>query len=139
MLKDEALKYYGAGNYNCAETIIRAANDYYGLGLCEHDMKMVAGFGGGIQSGNVCGTLLSSVSALSMKYVEAKAHDSADIRPVTNSLLRRFNEAFGSQLCRDIKVQHFSKEFKCRETILMACDILENTINDYEAQKAENA
>ena len=32
MLKDEIGKYYFDGNYNCAETIIRAGNDYYNLG-----------------------------------------------------------------------------------------------------------
>ena len=32
MLKDLAAKYYQQG-YNCAETIIRAGNKYYNLGL----------------------------------------------------------------------------------------------------------
>ena len=44
MLKDYAKKYYG-DNYNCAETIIRAANDYYGLHLNDRDMIMVGSFG----------------------------------------------------------------------------------------------
>ena len=40
MLKDEIGKYYFDGNYNCAETIIRAGNDYYQLGL--HDEGKLA-------------------------------------------------------------------------------------------------
>ena len=55
MLKETAKKYYFEGNYNCAETIIRAANDFYGLKLNDRDMIMVGGFGGGMQTGSSCG------------------------------------------------------------------------------------
>ena len=41
MLKDIFEKYYFDGNYNCAETMIRAANEYYSLGLHDRDMILV--------------------------------------------------------------------------------------------------
>jgi len=131
MLKDIAMKYYSEQNYNCAETIIRAANEYYDLGLHDHDMILVAGFGAGIQTGNVCGAILSAVSVLSMKYVEASAHESSDIRPVTMKLTREFQERFNSLLCRDIKPQCFTKEGRCSVTVSIACDILEKVISEY--------
>lgn len=135
MLKDFIGKYYGAGNYNCAETIVRAANDYYGLELHDRDMIMVAAYGGGIQTGSTCGAVLGAVAVLSMKYVEAKAHESEDIKPVVTKLMRKFNEKFNSTLCKDIKAQVFSPEVKCRNTIEIACDILEETIAEYEAER----
>ncbi len=135
MLKDIANKYYMSDNYNCAETIIRAANEYYGLDLHDRDMIMVAGFGGGIQSGSVCGAVLSAVSVLSMKYVEKYAHTSEDIHPVTMMLLRKFKEKYGSTLCRDIKPQSFKPEYRCQKTIETACDILEETLKEYEEKK----
>ncbi len=135
MLKDIFGRYYFDGNYNCAETMIRAANEYYGLGLHDRDMIMVGGYGGGMQCGNTCGAVLSAVAVLSMKYVENRAHDSKDIRPAAQLLIRKFNEKYGSTLCKDIKPQSFTTEYRCRKTIEAACDILEATITQYEAER----
>lgn len=136
MLKDLLPKYYFEQNYNCAETILRAANEYYDLQLHERDMILVGAYGAGIQSGNTCGAVLSAAAVLSMKYVEAKAHESEDIRPVVVKMMRKFNEKYGSTLCKDIKPQSFKPEYRCRETINTACDILEETIAEYESEKS---
>ena len=135
MLKDLLPKYYVEQNYNCAETILRAANEYYDLKLHDRDMILVGAYGAGIQSGNTCGAILSAAAVLSMKYVEAKAHESEYIRPVVVKLMRKFNEKYGSTLCKDIKPQSFKPEYRCRETINTACDILEETIAEYEAER----
>lgn len=134
MLKDVAEKYYFSQNYNCAETIIRAANEYYNLGLHERDMILVAGFGAGMQTGNTCGTLLSAISVLSMKYVESRAHESKDIHAVSVLLTRKFNQKFESTLCKDIKPKFFTQENRCHNTVCEACDILEEVIAEYDAK-----
>ncbi len=135
MLKDVYAKYYFEGNYNCAETIIRAANEYYELGLHDRDMIMVGAYGAGIQCGNTCGAVLSAAAVLSMKYVEAKAHESEDIKPVVMKLMRKFQAKYGSTLCKDIKPQSFKPEYRCRMTIEASCDILEETIAEFEAER----
>jgi len=140
MLKDLLGKYYFDGNYNCAETILRAGNEYYSLGLHDRDMIMVAAYGAGIQTGSTCGAVLAGASILSMKYVEAKAHESEDIRPVVNKLIRAFNAEYSSILCKDIKPQSFKPEYRCLKTIETSCDIIEKVIAEYEAEKgAKNA
>lgn len=135
MLKDLLGKYYFEGNYNCAETILRAGNDYYNLGLHDRDMIMVAAYGAGIQTGSTCGAVLAGASLLSMKYVDAKAHESEDIRPVVNKLIKGFNNEYSSLLCKDIKPQSFKPEYRCLKTIETACDLLEKVIAEYEAEK----
>ncbi len=137
MLKDLLPKYYFDQNYNCAETILRAANEYYDLGLHDKDMILVGAYGAGIQSGNTCGAVLSVAAVLSLKYVEAKAHESEDIRPVVQKMMRKFNEKYGSILCKDIKPQSFKPEYRCQMTIETSCDILEETIAEYEAERAK--
>lgn len=132
MLKDVYSKYYHDQNYNCAETIIRAANDYYDLKLHDRDMIMLAAYGGGIQTGNTCGAILAAVSVLSMKYVEQKAHDSKNIKPITTDLIRRFNEKYGSILCKEIKPQSFDPQLRCQKTVETACDILEAVLSEYD-------
>lgn len=137
MLKDLLPKYYFDQNYNCAETILRAANEYYDLGLHDKDMILVGAYGAGIQSGNTCGAVLSVAAVLSLKYVEAKAHESEDIRPVVQKMMRKFNEKYGSILCKDIKPQSFKPEYRCQMTIETSCDILEETIAEYEAERSK--
>lgn len=136
MLKDYVEPYYFEQNYNCAEALLHGANDYYNLGLGEHDMKLAAGFGAGMQTGNICGTVLSAIGILSMKYVEAKAHESTDIKPVTQLFLRRFREGLnGSLLCKDLKAAYFRPDTRCIDTVLTACDVLEQVLAEYEAGK----
>ena len=131
MLKDLADRYYFEGNYNCAESILRAANEYYGLGLHDRDMILMAGFGAGMQTGDTCGTLLSAIGVLSMKFVAAKAHESADIRPAATLLTRKFRQRFGDTLCKNIKAAHFRPEVRCQFTVHAACDLLEETLAEY--------
>lgn len=137
MLKDEIGKYYFEGNYNCAETIVRGGNDYYNLGLHDEDMKMVGVFGAGIQCGNTCGAVLGAACILSMKYIESKAHESSEIKPVTMKLMKKFQEKYGSVLCKDMKPQSFNPEYRCQKTVEDACDILEQVIAEYEAEKQQ--
>ena len=136
MLKDVCAKYYFEGNYNCAETLIRSGNEYYGLELHDRDMIAFGVFGAGIQTGNTCGAIISAASILSMKYIEKKAHESTDIKPVTTALIRKLNEKYGSVLCKNIKPQSFDKELRCKYTVDSVCDILEQVIAEYESTKA---
>ena len=135
MLKDVCEKYYLGSNYNCAEAIIRAGNEYYNLGLHENEMKMMGGYGAGIQCGASCGAVLSGVAILSLKYIETCAHESEDIRPVTLKLIKEFKNRYGSILCKDIKPQSFTPELRCKNTVETACDILESVLADYEQNK----
>ena len=137
MLRDCAMKYYFEANYNCAETIVRAANEYYDLGLHDQDMKLVAAYGAGIQTGNTCGALLSGAAILSMKYVEQRAHESADIKPVTTLLVRRFKEKLGGLDCKEVKPRFFQPGIRCQHTVETACDVLESVIDEYEATRKE--
>ena len=137
MLKDIVTKYYFDLNFNCAETILHAANEYYGLGLHERDMIMVAAYGAGMQAGNTCRAILSALSVLSVKYVEAKAHESEDIRPVSILLTRRIQEKYGSLMCKDIKPKYFVPEIRCLNTVNIACDVLEEVISEYEQSKVK--
>lgn len=131
MLKDLLPKYYFDGNYNCAETILRAGNEYYNLDLHDRDMISFGAFGAGIQTGNTCGAVLAAAGILSMKYIEAKAHESEDIKPVVSAMMRKFNEKYKSTLCKDIKPQSFKPEYRCQKTIEVACDIIEEVIGEY--------
>lgn len=129
-LKETAEKYYKIEDYNCAETLIHAANEYYDLGLHEEDMKMMAGFGGGMFVGSTCGALVGATAALSRLIVKDRAHRELDqIRPACQRLYRNFRTGYGqeSTLCKDLKPHWHSAEEKCWPTVARACEILEET------------
>ena len=111
MLAETAVKYYHMG-YNCAESIIRAGNEVYGLDLHDRDMKMTAAFGGGFQIGDVCGALCGAACVVSARYVETKAHDCSFLRTLTQKLVIAFQNKMGSRLCAKIKPVYHSKEKK---------------------------
>lgn len=132
MLKDIAIEYYNNHNYNCAECIIRAGNDYYDLKLHDHDMKMVAAFGKGIQVCDVCGTLTGAACLISSKYVETKAHETPKLPSITAKMIRAFEKHFKSRLCLEIRKTHFDKEVRCLHTVEEACDIIEEVIKEID-------
>ena len=138
MLKETAIKYYQQG-YNCAESIIRAGNEEYSLGLHDRDMNMAAAFGGGFQIGDVCGALSGAACVISSRYVEVKAHDCNELRPLTQKLVIAFQNRMGSRLCSAIKPVYHSSELGCQNTVAISAEVLEAVLMEWEkAQKGNN-
>ncbi|MCI9041703.1 C-GCAxxG-C-C family (seleno)protein [Dubosiella newyorkensis] len=128
-LSELAVQEYTNG-FNCSESIIRASNDYYDLNLHEEDMKMMAGFGSGMYTGLTCGALSASIAALSKKIIETKAHDQLDeIRPLSQKVVASFNKKLGHTQCAQIKPKHYTKEHKCKETVRLAAQSLEEVLS----------
>lgn len=132
MLKEDLSVYYFDRNYNCAESLLRAANDYYDLGLDDNALMLVGSYGAGMQTGNTCGAILAASAVLSLMYIDEKAHESDDIKPVMEILMKHFEEEFGSTLCSNIKPQCFVEGKRCLKAVETACDILQKTISEYE-------
>jgi C_GCAxxG_C_C family probable redox protein len=65
MLIEKIEEYYKEHDLNCAETMLYAANDVYGLELDKKALKMAAGFGGGMYIRSVCGALAGGIMVIS--------------------------------------------------------------------------
>lgn len=131
-LQDLVRKYYMEQGYNCAETLIHAGNEYYNLHLHEDDMKMMAGFGGGMFVGSTCGALVGSVATISKLVIKTKAHDQMqDIRPVVVRCNQHFREVLGATDCAHVKARHHSKEIRCLNTCLLASQVLEDVLKEF--------
>lgn len=133
MLEQLAKKYYEE-NYNCAETIIRAGNEYYQLGLSDEAMKAFGGFGGGMQCGQVCGGLTGAIGVISSKYIEKKAHETKDLRNKVQTLIRNYRTNFNSLDCKDIKQHYYDPQTHCLKTVIKAAEVLEKTIQQFEEE-----
>ena len=93
MLKDYALHYYEQG-YNCAESLVYGANAAWHLNLDENACHLMAGLGGGLQVGDVCGALTGAVCALGCLIVKTfDASGSRTSAPAAGIAALRGNQA----------------------------------------------
>lgn len=132
MLKDKVRDLYLNRNYNCAEAILRAANEEYALDISDNDLRLIGGFGGGVQSGAFCGAVLSAVSVISLKLIATKAHETDDLNPAVNMLISSFIRQFGSTLCSGLKPVYSVPEQRCIRIVEGACDALEKVLAVYD-------
>jgi C_GCAxxG_C_C family probable redox protein len=124
-IENDYMKEHGL---NCAETILRVANEELGLGLDRNALLLAAGFGGGMAVGNVCGALTGAIMVLGRLYVKERAHESARIKDVEKKLIAAFEKEFGTLLCVPIKGKYFHPEFHCKGVVLAAARLLENLL-----------
>lgn len=115
-------------DWNCAEHVLVGANRVYGLGLPDEAMKLAAGFGGGLASGDVCGALCGAIMVLGVLFVKQRAHESETIKVLTNELLDRYREKMGDIDCTPLKENFRTEEFRCRDIILCAVEILDDIV-----------
>ena len=136
--EDCVRKYYIDENYNCSECLIHAANEYYGLNIDPEDMKMFGGFGSGMYSGIICGTLVANVAILSKMVIKNKAREETEeILPVINRMVRNFNEHLEGNTCRELRPKYYTKEESCLKTVLLAAEVLQKAVDELK-EKVEN-
>src|SRR5665647_3312591 len=88
---------------NCAEVMLRAANDKYGFNLSEESFRMLQGFGAGFYSERTCGAFSGSLAALGVLYTEDRPSDQAKMTKAAKLLVKEFEKEFGSLNCDYIK------------------------------------
>lgn len=128
MLKETAVRYYSEG-YNCAESLIRAANEIWKLGLDEKACHLAGGLGGGLQIGDVCGALTGAVCALSCLIIETRAHDCPQLKPLTQKVVLAIQEQLGSRRCDEIKPRLHTAERRCSSVVEICAEVLESVLD----------
>ena len=129
MLQERAKQYYDQ-DYNCAETILRAANDEYQLGLDEAALRLAAGFGGGMGCGQTCGALCGGVCAISAALVENRAHVTPELRAKTTKLVAAFRRILGDTQCKILVQKYKTPETRCWKTVELGCQALSEVMEE---------
>lgn len=117
--------------YNCAEKIVRAANEVYKLGLDQSALRLAAGFGGGMAVGETCGTVTGSVMVLSSLLVKEYAHESDKIRLAEVDFIRRYKRLTESLLCKELKAKYSNGQDRCKKMVLLAAKLLDEVIAEH--------
>jgi len=130
-MKLDALKgYYLDGGYNCAESVLRTANEEFGLGLDEKALRTAGGFGGGMGCGNACGALCGAIQALGAAMLSGRAADCPGFRDKCGAYFRSFEEALGSSLCAELGPKYKNPTARCYTVVRTAYELLEKAMED---------
>lgn len=129
MLKEMLEQGFGEKeDLNCAEKILQAANIAYELGLDREALKLAAGFGGGMAIGDKCGALTAAVMVLGRLFIKDRAHESTRIKELTKELWETYMNDMGAIDCIPLKKMHATEEFKCRNVIIKAAEVLDDIV-----------
>ena len=119
-------EYYVEKDYNCAETVLRAANEEYGLGLDESAYRLVGGFGGGMGCGSTCGALSSGIAVISRLLIGERAHATDGFKEKCAEFCQMFERKLGSTECSVLKEKYLEETNRCLKTVELAYGLLED-------------
>ncbi len=91
--------------FNCSQAVLASFCWKYGLNR-ELGFRLACGFGGGLQSGEVCGAVAAAVMIIGLKYGNALAADKLSKKRCyekTGEFIAAFKSHHGSILCRDLR------------------------------------
>lgn len=129
MLIEKAMKYYDKSyDLNCAETMLYAANDEYGLDLDKKALKTMAAFGGGMAVESVCGAISGSIAALGVLFTKERAHESDRIKILAKEFIYKFYERLGSDNCKILKDKYRNDDIRCSRMIEVSAEILDEIV-----------
>lgn len=115
---------YITKGYNCAEALLRTANEDFCLNVPEESFKLVSGFGGGMGCGDICGALSSAISVIGALLVEGHAHATDGFSDKCAAFCQNFIEKEGSTKCGDIKEKNVEEDLRCFKTVEATYELL---------------
>lgn len=143
---DKALELF-SNNFNCSQAVLTAFAPDFGLDE-KLALKIGTSFGGGARNGEMCGAVSGALMVLGLKYGHFDAADSeqkSKAYSIAVEYTKRFKEANGSIVCRDLLGYDLSKPDEmacikekglfgdvCPKAIKSAVEILEGVLADYE-------
>jgi len=129
LLLEKARKYYDkAYNFNCAETMLYAADDEYNMNLSKETLKTMAAFGGGMGVESVCGAITGSLAALSILFTIEKGHESDRNKNLSKEFFQKFTGKLGTDNCAILKGNYKNDELRCTTMIETAAKILDEIV-----------
>ncbi|MGN1051175.1 MAG: C-GCAxxG-C-C family protein [Acutalibacteraceae bacterium] len=145
MTKGDKAKELFEKGYNCAQSIVGAFCEDYGVDV-ETATKLSSGFGGGMgRLREVCGAFSGMVMVMNMAYGYSNPSDNkakTDLYKHIQNLGERFKEANGSIVCRELlgisisggspenRTKEYYKKRPCSEICRTAGNILEEYLNE---------
>ena len=115
-------------DFSCAEKILYASNEVYGLGLDGESMKMSAGLAGGLYSDLVCGAISAGALVLAKLFIRERAHEKPGVGHLVEELISTVKENLGGTSCVFLKDRYRKPEGGCTGLVVNIAKVLETII-----------
>lgn len=102
MSKGDIAKQIFEQGYNCAQSVLMAYSEDFGIS--KRDAARIAcGLGGGIaRMRETCGAALGAIMIIGLRYSDGSADDKTDIYERSRAFLEEFQKKCGSCVCREL-------------------------------------
>ena len=100
----DAKQYFYKGGLNCAESTLRCLIEDGAIDVPIETVRMMSGFGGGMQRGSICGAVTGAVAAIGS--ARGRTEPGEDRKPSASAVrefLKRFEEEFGTLYCKELQ------------------------------------
>ena len=129
----EIVKKYQQGGNNCAETVLKACDEYFGLHMPEEAVRMVSVMGGGVAgSGCICGALNSACHVLGLLVGRATPEEKtkADMNAPVREFYQRWIDVYHASCCRVLKSPAHGGPVSCPDLMMGTTELLVQFIED---------
>lgn len=143
---DKAVELFN-NNFNCSQAVFTVFATEYGISE-ELALKLSTSFGGGARSGELCGAVSGALMVLGLKFGHYHAEDNEEKQKaysLAKEFIKRFREANGSIVCRDLlgydltveddcKIINSKNLFKtiCPKMVKSSVEIIEQILDEYK-------
>jgi len=96
---------YFSRDYNCAQSVLLAMQEYYGIGRSRLVPRIATAFGGGIgRRGSLCGALTGAIMAIGLKHGTNKTVliEKEKAYEIALKFYDQFAKECGSPFCREL-------------------------------------
>ena len=123
-MKQDVTQYFYKGGLNCAESTLRCLIEAGAIDAPPEAVRMMTGFGGGMQRGTTCGAVVGAVAALGWATGRTEPGQSreASAREV-REFLRRFEACFGTLDCRALQATYVKDHALKSEGMYRSCTV----------------
>ncbi len=120
----EINKYFYNGGLNCAETVLKCLIEDGVIDAPPETIRMMTGFGGGMQRGTTCGAVVGAVAAIgwAMGRTEPDEPRGRSAEAV-RKFLGRFEAEFGTINCRELQRTYVKEHALKSEGMYRTCTV----------------
>ena len=118
----DVTRYFYKGGLNCAESTLRCLIEDGVIAPPPEVVRMMTGFGGGMQRGTTCGAVVAAVAAIGWATGRTEPGQSREpSAAAVREVLRRFEETFGSLTCRELQAVYVKEHALKSEGMYRSC------------------
>lgn len=120
----EVTRYFYNGGLNCAESTLRCLIESGAVDAPANAVRMMTGFGGGMQRGSTCGAVIGAVAALSWVTGRTEPEESrAESAAAVREFLKRFEAEFGALTCRELQATYVKEHALKSDGMYRKCTV----------------